>query len=203
MLGTFASIAHGFVLPAALFVLAGVTDSFVMHEASRIVANTDTQIPVGFIGDVIGGSDGIEQGRFCNFQGELSCSDPGVTCANTSFGADISFNCSKKLTFELPHPYLITVELSITEILDNCLFASAQCLDNESFIVVINELIYSLLAVSLAATLLGSLQVLLFQTVCERQMQNMRLHYYRALLRQELGWFDQSPAGELCYKLSE
>ena len=212
MLGTLSAIAHGFVFPAALFVLGNMVDLFVMHEATRIVAKSAALIPVDFISNTITDTNRIEQGRFCNFDSESICTtDSGSSCVNASFGsasagarAGVSFvNCSTAFSIQLPHPYLITVELSITDVLRNCLFAHARCLDDEDFTSEISLFIYGLLAVSVAATLLGSLQVLFFQTVCERQVQKMKLHYYRALLRQELGWFDRHQAGDLCSKFSE
>ena len=42
-----------------------------------------------------------------------------------------------------------------------------------------------------------------YQTACERQLYKIRLNYYRAILRQDIGWFDGNPSGELASRLSE
>jgi len=203
------------VLPAALSVLGNMVELFAIHEASRIVANLAAQIQDDFISNTVTDTSRIEQGQFCSFSSESICStDPGSSCVSASFSntstraGAVSFeatvvNCSTVYSIDLPYPYLITVELSITDILQECLSPHARCLDNATFTSEISIFIYGLLAVSVAATLLGSLQVLFFQTVCERQVQKMKLHYYHALLRQELGWFDQHQAGDLCSKFSE
>ena len=194
-----------------------MTDLFVLHEASRIVANSVAHIPVSFISDTITDLGRLEASRFCNLDSGSLCST-GSTCVNASFSANAGasvgasvgtsvaasvVNCSAVFSIDLPYPYLFTVEITITEILQTCLISHARCLDDASLTSEIGIYIYCMLAVAVAATLFGSLQVLFFQTVCERQVQKMKLHYYRALLRQELGWFDQHQAGELCSKFSE
>ena len=47
------------------------------------------------------------------------------------------------------------------------------------------------------------IQVFFYQTACERQLYKIRLYYYRAILRQDIGWFDSNPSGELASRLSE
>jgi ABC-type multidrug transport system fused ATPase/permease subunit len=37
----------------------------------------------------------------------------------------------------------------------------------------------------------------------ERQTNKMRKAYFRAILRQEIGWFDQHKSGELSTRLAE
>ena len=133
---------------------------------------------------------------------DSSCVNSSAIAGVVSFEAS-DVNCSTVISIDLPYPYLFTIELSITDILQSCLSPHSRCLDNEAFTSEIGVYIYCMLAVAVAATLFGSLQVLFFQTVCERQVQKMKLHYYRALLRQELGWFDQHQAGDLCSKFSE
>lgn len=50
---------------------------------------------------------------------------------------------------------------------------------------------------------LKQLQMTCWHTVCERQIHQIRKHYFAAVLRQNGGWFDIHPSGELITKMSE
>lgn len=47
------------------------------------------------------------------------------------------------------------------------------------------------------------IQISFFQMACERQVRKIRLFFYRAILRQNIGWFDSNPSGELASRLNE
>ncbi|XP_052083244.1 ATP-dependent translocase ABCB1-like isoform X2 [Mytilus californianus] len=49
----------------------------------------------------------------------------------------------------------------------------------------------------------GYLQIACFMTACERQVNKIRKHFFRAILRQEIGWFDKHQSGELTTRLSD
>lgn len=46
-------------------------------------------------------------------------------------------------------------------------------------------------------------QISFFQMACERQVRKIRLFFYRAILKQNIGWFDVNPSGELASRLNE
>ena len=47
------------------------------------------------------------------------------------------------------------------------------------------------------------LQVALYVIAAERQVHVLRIEYFKALMRQELGWFDLHKPGDLANRLSE
>ena len=105
----------------------------------------------------------------------------------------------------------IQLELVIDEI--NCtLFADiftsqfgnvAECLDKNTFINVIDSQIIYFIIIACGSFLLGFIMIMTFHLASERQVYKMRLAYYRAVLRQDIAWFDLNPAGELSSRLSE
>ena len=44
---------------------------------------------------------------------------------------------------------------------------------------------------------------MLYQLAAERQVYKIRLLFYQAILRQNIGWFDSNPSGELSSRLTE
>ena len=79
----------------------------------------------------------------------------------------------------------------------------AQCLDKDSFIAQVNSEIFYFIAIACGAFLMGYLMIQTFHLASERQVYKMRLAYYRAVLRQDIAWFDLNPAGEVSSRLSE
>lgn len=77
------------------------------------------------------------------------------------------------------------------------------CLDDDGFtdIIVVQCLIYS--GIALGVVLLSYFQVWCFQMAAAKQVHQIRLHFYRAILHQDIGWFDANPGGELSSRLSE
>ena len=80
---------------------------------------------------------------------------------------------------------------------------AVTCVDDSTLIYTINTSIYSFIGLALGTFLCSYLQIFLFQTACERQLYKIRLYYYRAILKQDIGWFDGNPSGELASRLSE
>ena len=78
-----------------------------------------------------------------------------------------------------------------------------SCVDEDALVRMINTSIYSFIGLALGTFLASYVQIFFFQTACERQLYKIRLYYYRAILRQDIGWFDGNPSGELASRLSE
>ena len=209
--GSIASIAHGFVLPVALLILAVITDTFQFHEASRVLSNLQLSVPLEFIVRIARESMGLSNGgnrvvEFYAINGGYGPNNEGratldLDIKNKTGGV---VNCTKDLVFHVPFPYNYTFNFSIGEIMRSALdYELAHCLNNEEFIAEMNPLILGMVGVALVAMVLGSLQVLLFTIAAERQVKKARLFYFNSILRQEREWYDKHMAGELTTTLLE
>ena len=78
-----------------------------------------------------------------------------------------------------------------------------SCMDNDGLIHIINLAIYKIIGIAVGVFVASYIQVFFYQMACERQLYKIRLYYYRAILRQDIGWFDSNPSGELASRLSE
>lgn len=78
-----------------------------------------------------------------------------------------------------------------------------NCVDNDMLISAIDVTVYKTIGIAVGMFVASYIQVITFQTACERQLYKIRLYYYRAILRQDIGWFDGNPSGELASRLSE
>lgn len=159
-----------------MFYFGDITNAFVDHESSmRLVAETAGLCPT-------------EGGGFIP-----------INYANVTGGI---VDCSTTYTFTCP---ISGANCTFTqeEILRMFVNSNTNCLTDSSFITEINLYIYIFLAISVGAFIAGSIQVWLFQTAADRQLTKIRLTFYRAILRQEIGWFDANPSGELSSRLSE
>ncbi len=97
-----------------------------------------------------------------------------------------------------------TVNCTVLDSTFTGLFGSiAQCRDKDSFIADVNSEIFYFIAIACGAFLMGYLMIQAFHLASERQVYKMRLAYYRAVLRQDIAWFDLNPAGEVSSRLSE
>ena len=211
VLGSLVSVAHGFVLPIALLILAVITDTFQFHEASRVLSNLQLSVPLEFIVRIARESMGLGDGG--NRIVEFYAIDGGYrpdTEGRATLELDIRnktggvVNCTKDLVFHVPFPYNYTFNFSIGEIMRSALgLERAHCLDNDEFIAEMNPLILGMVGVALVSMVLGSLQVLLFTIAAERQVKKARLFYFNSILKQEREWYDKHMAGELTTTLLE
>lgn len=84
-----------------------------------------------------------------------------------------------------------------------------RCISNDAFIFGtsigsgILWQIYYMLMLSAYAFTMGFVQIWLVQRACEHQTHAIRLLYYRAILRQNIAWFDLNSSGELNSRMSE
>ena len=75
--------------------------------------------------------------------------------------------------------------------------------DPNSFATKLNLIIYSFIVVAGVNLITGYAQVYLWTLTGERQTQKLREMYIRAVLSQEIGWFDTIGAGELSTKVAD
>ncbi len=93
--------------------------------------------------------------------------------------------------------------ITFEEVLKMCFNSRVTCLDNDAFIDEINAQVLIFVGIAVGVFICGNLQIYLYLVACERQVKKIRQSFYRAILRQEIGWFDATPSGELASRLTE
>lgn len=116
-------------------------------------------------------------------------------------GMDIDCSSVFNVTFD---SNISLVDATVSTILENVQqFSSSKCLLGDEFIESINVIVYIMVGISVAVFIVALVQVAGFQWAAERQTHKIRLKYYRAIIRQDIAWFDANPTGELVNRLSE
>lgn len=118
----------------------------------------------------------------------------GLTVRNITGGV---VNCSTT--------YLPGTELNFTlsDLLARLISDQFSCLESDEFIAEVNRLTYIFIGIACGAFLVAIIQTWTFQTAAERQVYRLTLRFYRAVLRQDVSWFDVNPAGEISTAISE
>ena len=121
------------------------------------------------------------------------------------FGDVISAFTFYALTDKLAAAFNVSVNCTETlvQLVAQSTNNTASCVDEGKLIILINQSVYSFVGLALGTFLVSLIQIFFYQTACERQLYKIRLYYYRAILRQDIGWFDSNPSGELASRLSE
>ena len=161
--------------------------------------------------------------RAAGFSFPFSLAPDNVTSIFLSAACVIA-NYSMEAVDNLTTPFLVLQEivtnsnyrLKVTENGCDCLLneirdfnLQVQCYTDHTFIYGqggvdgVLWMVYLFLLLALITFTLGSFQVSFIQWACERQVHKIRLAYYRAVLRQDVGWFDLNPSGELSSRLNE
>ena len=182
-IGTVMAIAHGTALPLAMLVFGDLTNAFINQYSSAQLVLTEFYFNA---------SDFIGSPRFAII-------DPSFLKAGfinfTNLTGGI-VNCSEDYV-------LIPPVLNFEEALQLGVTRRAMCLDNEQFIIQVERHILAFVLIAVGVFVVGFFQVTAFQLACERQVHTMRLCFYRAILKQDIGWFNANPSGELTSRLSE
>ena len=177
-IGTILGIVHGVALPVMMLIFGDLTNAFINQDISNslsVVLNSNTV--------VCGTVNVFNSSLFGLSVLELTSMLPGTMAINCSFvfGPNATYD----------------------ELLVKCVSVQAQCLTDSDFISTINIQVYIFVGIAAAVFLAATVEISFFQVACERQVHKIRLLYYRAILRQEIGWFDANPSGELASRLSE
>ena len=175
-LGSILAVCHGVALPLLMLVFGDLTNAFIDREISQQLSNNFSN---GTIDCLL---------PFPSFSYNLTVSEFVAMTTNSS-----GFECT----------YVITPSSTLGEFISNCIQTQGRCLNNSEFISTINVQVFYFIGIAVAVFIAAYFQISLFQTACERQVHKIRLFYYRAILRQEIGWFDANPGGELSSRLSE
>ena len=175
LVGSILAICHGVALPLLMLVFGDLTNAFINRDISQQLA-------------------GLSNGTIdCSLTFPPIFHNFTVTqfldATNMSAGVDCS--------------YVLTPSSTINDFVVNCFQDEARCLTNGEFIGVVNIQVFYFLGIAAAVFICAYFQISLFQTACERQVHKIRLCFYHAILKQEIGWFDANPSGELSSRLSE
>ncbi len=181
VVGTLAAIAHGVALPLVMLLFGEVTDAFINQEASATFVDRGDNNALDCAASAVEDSTrmpnitySLARERYVN---EVATGD--VDCDADAYG------------------------VTLAEVLNICFTESGECLSDNDFFDVINMQCVIFAGIGVAAFIVAYFQISLFQLVCERQVQKIRVMFYRAILRQNIGWFDANPSGELSSRLSE
>lgn len=120
---------------------------------------------------------------------------------NVSSLTGINVTCSSIFNYTIGN--VTFVDTTIDMILKPPTSIYAECLLSEEFISVVNRNVYALVGVTVGVFLACTIQIATFQFAAERQVHKIRLRYYRAIMRQNIAWFDANPTGGLVSRLSE
>ncbi len=82
-------------------------------------------------------------------------------------------------------------------------YTNFECTSVDNFTAGINMLVYIIVGLAVAVFIIAFTQVATLQWAAERQVYSIRLGYYKSVIRQNIAWFDENPAGELANRLSE
>ena len=177
-IGTLVAIAHGAAFPLVTFLLGEVTDAFINRAATQTYADPNNSMALSCAAMTVADLAGVS----------LANSTDAVLNSISTGTADCNANA-----------FGVTLE----DVLQTCFRDNSECLTNSEFFDTVNGLVYGFVGIAFGALIAGFTQISFFQVACERQVKRIRLHYYRSVLRQNMGWFDTNPSGELSSRLSE
>ena len=99
-------------------------------------------------------------------------------------------------------PTLIHENSTLNFIIHSC-SAQATCVTDGEFIEGVNKLVFIFIGIAVAVFILAYLEILLFEIADERQVKKIRLAFFKAIMKQEIGWFDAHSSGELSSMIVE
>ncbi len=187
LLGTITAIAHGCALPIFTLYFGDLVDGFIIEAISTNISNTV--------------SSQIANGTARLVPGDLMAIGSAM---GMDFPQNASIDCDSTFQFLVGSSY--TPPTTITTVLqsiNNTRLADAECLLGNAFIANINIYTYAFVGIAVAVWLVSMTQIATFQFTSERQVHRIRLRYYRAIMRQDVAWFDANPTGALVNRLSE
>ena len=119
---------------------------------------------------------------FRNISTELSLTN--ISCSTVLFGPTMNMT-------------------TVADFISTTTSGAFSCVTNDEFLISVNNIALAFVGIGLAAFLVAYIQISFMQTAAERQVYKIRLKYYRAVLRQNIAWFDANPTGEITTRLSE
>ncbi len=182
------AMIHGAALPVAMLIFGDLTNAFVNQYASAQLANYVFYFePEDFLG-----------------RDELVIIDPKILAAGVIDFRNITggvVNCSED--YVLISSGLIGSGLNFDDALQIGVTKLAKCLENDEFIDEVDYYVLLFAIIAVVVFITSFIQILFFQFPAERRIFELKKQFYRAILRQNIGWFDTNPTGELSNRLSE
>ena len=176
-LGIITAMLHGTGFPITMLIFGGITDAFIDQAITASTVSSNETL------------------HLC-LQSVLP--DPNKTAEVLMENAATGFvDCDAQ--FNLGNSSSISLE----DLIPACYGEGRTCLGNSAFIDEIANQCYIYVGIASAMLLLSYIQVLLFQLVSAKIVHQIRLKFYRAVLRQDIGWFDANPGGELSSRILE
>lgn len=111
-------------------------------------------------------------------------------------------DCNAVFDYMLPDSNITLFNATLQDVLALTVGGDVRCLTDDLFRAEINRLVFIFIGIAVGAFLFGMVQTWFFRLTAERQVFKIRLQYYRAVLRQELAWFDLNPTGSISDHLS-
>ena len=222
------AICHGSALPLAMYVFGDLTNLFANYDITlQVFENTTNEFR-----DKFGNFTAMKvdpgllatQDNFTEFllaaneTFELNLTNESVvalSCAVYTFAEEMEPPLTGYEVFELLTKGNLT--LSATNGTCNCLqpffttefSEDTRCLTDDAFIFgtsigdgVVWQ-IYYFIFIAVGVFISAYFQISLMQTSAGRQVNRIRKLYYQSVLRQDIGWFDCNPSGELATRLNE
>ena len=177
------AVLHGAVLPAAMLVFGLLTNAFVNQYSSAQLANYELEFDP---------RDYIEMGRLAAVDIRVVLSG-FINFTNITGGV---VNCSD--SYEL-----LPFNQTFDDILQLGVTKLARCLDNQTFLAIVSRYTLVFVGLGVASWVLGGAHVALFRLSGVWQVRRLRTRLFSSLLRQELGWFDVTPPGEVVSRITE
>ena len=174
---------HGAVLPVAMLVFGLLTNAFVNQYSSAQLANYELSFDPTYY---------IENGRFAAVDFRVVITG-FINFTNITGGV---VNCSD--SYEL-----LPFNQSFDDILQLGVTQLASCLDNPTFLAIVNRYIAVFVGLAVASWLLGGAHVALFSVSGLRQVARLRDRLFASVVRQELAWFDGTSPGDLMSRLTQ
>lgn len=117
----------------------------------------------------------------------------------------VAINCSSVFNYTLGN--FTYVNTNVTALLQSQLqsdsLGGVECLLNDEFISEVNITVFIFVGIAVAVLIVSAIEICTFQFASERQVYRIRLYYYRAVMRQDIAWFDENPAGAFVSRLNE
>ncbi len=183
LIGSAMAMIHGAALPVAMLVFGDLTNAFVNQYASTQLANYVFYFePEDFLD-----------------RDEFFIVDPLILASGVIDFRNITggvVNCSEDYV-------LIAPSINFDEALKLGVTRLAKCLEDDEFIDEVDGYVQLFAIIAMVVFLTSFVQIVFFQFSAERQIFGLKKRFYRAVLRQNIGWFDANPTGELSTKLSE
>lgn len=105
-------------------------------------------------------------------------------------------NCSEEYVLLPPTVnFDQALQLGVTEL--------AECLDDDTFIMEVNELILGFIVIAIIVLFVGTIQVFAFQVASDSQVKTIKEKFFHSILYHEAQWFDSRSSGELASRLAK